>query len=259
MPPEDPVRMGELTWEEYDQRIESGPVFLPVGSTEQHGPHLPLNVDTVIAAELAERTADRVDGVVAPPLPYGFNSQGDSGGGPDFVGTTNLDGETLRRTTADLLAEFVGDGATHLVAINGHYENEYFLRAAIDDHLDDQAGTVIIASWWDLLSADLREEIFEAVDGGFPGWTTEHAGVIETSLMLYFRPDLVREDRIENDHADRTPPYIVKPAPEETVPDTGVYYQAAAGTAAIGHQVTEDVVDTLVDGIETEFDAALFD
>lgn len=247
------VTMGELTWKEFEAAVDDGPVFLPVGSTEQHGPHLPLNVDAVIAEELATRTAERVGGVVAPVMPYGFNSQGDSGGGPDFVGTTNVEGETLRRVVSDVIGDLVADGAEQIVAINGHFENEMFLRNAIDVHLDGNEGSFIIASWWDLLSPSLRDEIFADVPDGFPDWATEHAGVVETSLMQYFRPELVRDDEIISDEADRSPPFTIKPAPDETIPDTGAYYKAEYGSREIGRKVTADVVDRLVEGIETEW------
>ena len=245
--------MADLTWEEFEDRVDDGPVFVPVGSTEQHGPHLPLNVDTVLATEFSERVAERVGGLVAPPLPYGFNSQAGSGGGPDFPGTTNLDGETLRRLFGDVVADLVADGATEIVAFNGHYENEYFLRDAVDLHLDGGEGEFVIASWWDLLSPDVRDEIFEDVPGGFPGWATEHAGVVETALMMYFRPDLVREDRVVDGGPERSPPYVFKPARDDQIASSGAYYEASHATPEMGERVAADVVETLVEAIEREW------
>lgn len=245
--------MGELTWEEFVDAVDGGPVFVPVGSTEQHGPHLPLNVDTVLAEEFTSRAADRVDGVVAPPLPYGFKSQAASGGGADFPGTTNLDGETLRRLFGDVIADLVADGASRVVAFNGHYENEYFLREALDLHLEADDGEFMLASWWDLLSPEVRDEVFADVPRGFPGWATEHAGVVETALMLYFRPNLVREERVVDDGPDRNPPYVFKPAGDDQIAQSGAYYKATYATREMGERVAEDVLDTLVDGIRTEW------
>lgn len=247
------IRMAELTWEEFANRTDDGPVFIPVGSTEQHGPHLSLNVDTVLATEFASRAAERVDGVVAPPLPYGFKSQAGSGGGPAFTGTTNLDGETLRRLFGDVVGDLVADGATEVVAFNGHYENEYFLREAVDIHLDDGNGEFVIASWWDLLSPDVRDGVFADVPGGFPGWATEHAGVVETALMLHFRPDLVHEDRVVDDGPERSPPYVFKPARDDQIAESGAYYRATHATAEMGRTVAEDVVETLIEGLEREW------
>jgi len=253
----DRVRMAELTYEEFESRVTEGPVFLPVGSTEQHGPHLPLNVDTVLATELATRAARQVGGVVAPPLPYGFNSQPDSGGGVDFPGTTSLDGGTLTRLAGDVIGDLVADGGTEIVAVNGHYENEYFLREAIQLHLEDGRGEFVVASWWDLLSEAVREEVFESVPDGFPGWATEHAGVVETALMLHFRPGLVREDRVVDDGVERPRPYAKYPPEDDQIPDSGVYYRASHATTEMGEVVAEDVIDRLVEGVEAEWGAVL--
>ncbi|MFB6123218.1 MAG: creatininase [Haloferacaceae archaeon] len=251
------VEMGELTWEEFDDHVDGSVVFVPVGSTEQHGPHLPLNVDTVIATEFSRRVARRVDGLVAPPLPYGFKSQAGSGGGADFTGTTNLDGETLRRLFGDVVGDLVADGATKIVAFNGHFENEYFLREAVDLHLEAGDGEFIIASWWDLLSPDVRDDLFSEVAGGFPGWATEHAGVVETALMQHFRPELVRDDRIVDDGPDHSPPYVFKPARDDQIASTGAYYKATYATPEMGERVVDDVLDTLVEGIAHEWSDAV--
>jgi len=250
---DDSIWMAELTWEEFADRTDDGPVFIPVGSTEQHGPHLPLNVDTVLATEFASRVAECVGGVVAPPLPYGFKSQAGSGGGPAFTGTTNLDGETLRRLVGGVVGDLRADGATEVVAFNGHYENEYFLREAVDIHLEDGDGEFVIASWWDLLSPDVRDDVFSDVPGGFPGWATEHAGVVETALMLHFRPDLVREDRVVDDGPERSPPYVFKPAGDDQIAESGAYYRATHATPEMGQKVAEDVVETLIEGLEREW------
>lgn len=251
---DDAVRMELLTWREFESRIDDAPVFIPVGSTEQHGPHLPLSVDTTIASELAERTAREVNGIVAPPLNYGYKSQPKSGGGPDFVSTTSIHGGTLRQQVSDILADLARDGAGEFVIVNAHFENEYAIREAIDKQLEkDRNGRFMIASWWDLLSPSTRDDIFANVTGGFPGWESEHAALVETSLMLHFRPDLVDEDAIPNDRPSRRPPYILKPAPEDMIPDSGVFYKASYATADIGERVTDEVVEALVTGIRNEW------
>ena len=253
---DDTVRMAELTWQEFEDRIDDGPAFVPIGSTEQHGPHLPLSVDTVIASEIAERTAREAGGMVAPPLHYGYKSQPGSGGGPEFVSTTSVHGDTPRRQVGDIVADLSRDGVREFVIVNGHFENEYAVREAIDRHLESGLdGRFVIASWWDLLSTSTREAIFENVPGGFPGWEAEHAGVVETSLMLYLRPDSVNEDAIVDDGPSRNPPYSMKPAPEDTIPHSGVFYKATHATAEVGERGLAEVVEVLANGIEDEWGA----
>ena len=73
------IRMKDMTWFEYAERTNDW-FILPVGAVEQHGPHLPLYVDTILAEEFAERIAETIHGVVAPSLSYGYKSKPFSGG-----------------------------------------------------------------------------------------------------------------------------------------------------------------------------------
>ena len=118
--------MQNITWKEFQQNINNV-LILPVGSTEQHGPHLPLSVDTVIAEKLALMLAEKVNGIVAPSLSYGYKSKPLSGGGPLFPGTIDLNGITLMNITEDLLEEFIKDGITKIFILNAHFENEAFV------------------------------------------------------------------------------------------------------------------------------------
>jgi creatinine amidohydrolase len=88
----------QMTWMEYRDKVKQSVVILPMGAFEQHGPHLPLNVDVIIPTNFAKLVADKIDAMVLPPVTYGYKSQPTSGGGPLFPGTTSLDGETLSLT-----------------------------------------------------------------------------------------------------------------------------------------------------------------
>ena len=128
------IRMDRLSWVEYQGRVreEHAPVILPVGATEQHGPHLPLGTDALLATAVAESVAPRVRGLVAPTLAYGFKSQPKCGGGQHFDGTTSLDAATLIGSVRDTVREFARHGVRKLVVVNGHYENQWFLIEGID-------------------------------------------------------------------------------------------------------------------------------
>lgn len=75
------VRMDQLSWKEFAERSHQ-PVILPIGSTEQHGQHLPMGVDTILAERIATDLAERIDGTLMPTLSYGYKSRPQSGGGP---------------------------------------------------------------------------------------------------------------------------------------------------------------------------------
>jgi len=70
-----------MTWEEYRDEVGRRIIILPVGSLEQHGPHLPMNVDVVIPKNLATMTAEQVESLVLPSIAYGYKSHPTSGGG----------------------------------------------------------------------------------------------------------------------------------------------------------------------------------
>ncbi|OLT21383.1 mycofactocin system creatininase family protein, partial [Actinomadura sp. CNU-125] len=161
--------------------VETGPaVLVPVGSTEQHGPHLPLSTDTVIARAVAERAADLLDGgaLVAPALPYGA-----SGEHAGFPGTISIGRDALELVLVETVRS-LALWAGRVVFVNGHGGNAAALDAA---------------------AGRMRAEGHEVgwVGCGVPGGDA-HAGFTETSIMLYLAPELVRASRGRGRHpADR--------------------------------------------------------
>ena len=124
-------RLIYMTWQEYAASRDHI-LIVPIGSTEQHGPHLPLSVYAILADRFAELLAEEVDGVIAPVLSYGYKSKPRSGGGPLFPGTIDLNGSTLQNLLLDLLLEFVADGYSRIFLMNAHFENEAFVEEAMD-------------------------------------------------------------------------------------------------------------------------------
>jgi creatinine amidohydrolase len=243
-----------MTWMEYRDKVGSCTVVLPVGSTEQHGPHLPLNVDVIIPTSLSEMVAEKVDGIVLPPIPYGYKSQPTSGGGQLFPGTTSLDGDTLVHVIQDILRETYRHGGRRFLIMNGHYENQAFITEAVDLFLRDASeARLVIACWWDMVSDELVDELF--AEAGFPGWDTEHAGITETSLMQYFAPDLVREDEIIDDQSDRKPPYAIFPAPKDIIPASGVLYKATYASKEKGKKLAKQVAGKIAEIVQRELGA----
>lgn len=234
-----------MTWEEYRDEVVRRVVILPVGAFEQHGPHLPLNVDVVIPTNFATRVAEQINGMVLAPIAYGYKSHPTSGGGQLFPGTTSLDGATLIHLALDILRETYRHGGRRFLIMNGHYENVAFLTEAIDLFLRHSSGSkVLLVSWWDQVSDELVEEIFAGA--GFPGWDTEHAGITETALMQYFAPELVREDEIIDDQSERKPTYSIYPAPDNIIPKSGVLYKATYASREKGEKLANFVTDRIV-------------
>ena len=124
-------RMDHMTWPEFKE-AKTRPVIVPIGSTEQHGQHLPIGTDAVLATRVAEDLAERIDGTVLPTLSYGYKSKPLSGGGPLFPGTIDMNGVTVINQMHDVLSELIADGFTKIVVMNAHFENEAFIVEAIE-------------------------------------------------------------------------------------------------------------------------------
>lgn len=234
-----------MTWEEYRDEITRRIIILPVGSLEQHGPHLPLNVDVVIPTSLAKMVSEELDAMVLPPIAYGYKSNPTSGGGQLFPGTTSLDGSTLINLALDILRETYRHGGRRFLVLNGHYENLAFLNEAIDLFIREvEDARVVLLSWWDQVSDEMVDELF--AEAGFPGWDTEHAAITETSLMQYFAPELVREDKIIDDQSERKPTYSIFPPPDDIIPKSGVLYKATYASRKKGEKLAKQVVSAIV-------------
>ncbi|HVW79924.1 MAG TPA: mycofactocin biosynthesis peptidyl-dipeptidase MftE [Mycobacteriales bacterium] len=159
--------LDDLTWTELDTAPDRL-LLVPVGSTEQHGPHLPLSTDTDIAVAIAQRLAEvRDDVVVAPPVPYG--SSGEHAG---FAGTLSIGQEALEHLLVELIrsasASFRG-----VVLVCGHGGNaEPLLR----------------------VQSRMRDECHHVL-AFMPSWEGDaHAGRPETAMMLALRPEAVRRE-----------------------------------------------------------------
>ena len=238
-------RMEEMTWPEFAAKKDRV-VILPVGAVEQHALHLPICTDAVIAEQFALRLAEKIDGVVMPPLSYGYKSKPLSGGGPLFPGTIDLNGETVIRLVYDVLMELVRDGFTKIFIMNAPFENEAFLVEAMDLVNRDTKGAAFLveSNWWDPLSEEVIEKIFDQVP--FPGWAFEHAAVTETSLMMYFAPQLCHLERMAEAEPAEALPYFRYPLKKGDVPETGALASAYSSSSEKGEQIVAAVIPELV-------------
>lgn len=250
-----PLLMSSLSWVEYRERLQNSLIVLiPCGALEQHGPHLPLGTDALLSTALAQSVAELVSGIVAPTFSYGYKSQPKSGGGQQFPGTTSLDGNTLSQMMRDVIRELARQGATNVVVVDGHYENQWFLTEGIDLALRDVGAAanlqVMRLEYWDFLTELVLEQVFP---DGFPGYALEHAAVIETSLMLHYYPKLVRLHLIPDDKPADFPPYDRYPQKLEWVPPSGVLSSAKTASVEKGALMATQIVARIAAAIAQEF------
>ncbi|MBW4873444.1 MAG: creatininase [Paeniclostridium sp.] len=245
-------KMRNMTWQEFAKKKDDV-IILPIGATEQHGPHLPTCVDAVLAEEFAYRIAEKINGVVAPTLSYGYKSKPLSGGGPLFPGTIDLNGATLQALVMDIIDEFVRDGFTKIFILSAHFENEAFIIEAMDLCSAKYGDKVklLLTNWWDPMSPDVIDKVFDEVE--FPGWALEHAAVTETSLMMYFAPELVREDKIMDIENASPATYYRYPIEKDIVPETGILASAKSSSAERGKIIVDDVISNIIKIIDKAF------
>jgi creatinine amidohydrolase len=249
------IHMNRMSWPQYRQLVTGSraPVFLPVGALEQHGPHLPLGTDALLASAICVGAAEKVSGIVAPALAYGYKSQPKCGGGQHFCGTTSLDAATLIGQVRDTVREFARHGVERLVLVNGHYENQWFIIEGIDLAMRECKSlplSVMRLDYWDFCTEATLASVFP---NGFPGFALEHAALIETSMMLHLHPELVRLDRIPDEPAAQFPPYDMYPTRTEWVPSSGVLSSARGSSAEKGAMICAELITRIDAAVRAEF------
>ncbi|MEM1332468.1 MAG: mycofactocin biosynthesis peptidyl-dipeptidase MftE [Actinomycetota bacterium] len=235
------MRLGEATWVEVDDAARRladddgtlAPIVLvPVGSNEQHGPHLPLATDTLIAEEIAGRTLHRTTGLLLGPT-IGVSASGEHAG---FAGTLSIGTSVMTDVAVELGRS--ADWAAGVVFVNGHGGNHQALTAAVET-LQHEGRQVI--SWsprWPRRS-----------DGGPADL---HAGRIETSLMLAIDPGLVRLELAEagpDTDLDVLLPAL-RAAGVRAASASGVLGDPDGASGAEGERFLDDFVRDLVFAIE---------
>jgi creatinine amidohydrolase len=220
-------RLHELTTLDLAEAKRLGWILaVPVGSTEQHGPHLPLATDTIVADELCERLGEaRSDVVIAPPI-----AVGSSGEHQAFAGTLSIGQEALEAVVVELCRSAT-ETFDHVVLVSGHGGNAAALRRAVER-----------------LTAESRDVHLHQprVEGDL------HAGRSETSLILALRPDLVRTAAVVG---DTRPLAEIWPQLRDggvaAVSPSGVLGDPTGATAAEGRALLDGMTADLVGAVSS--------
>ncbi len=237
--------LGELTWPEAQEHARRGSVvILPTGSTEQHGPHLPLHTDISCAFEIAKRVADRAGCLVAPPLPFGYSELWHR-----YPGTISFTPPTFRAAVLDICQSLIRTGFKRLFILNGHNPNLAPLQAIAEevvDRYEDRSISIAVASYF-----FMGKEACDRIGDNFRDGT--HANEFETSLQLALCPTLVKFDLVK----DR--PYVydrvicfaegamVVNAWPDPASHNGIYGNPAAASAEKGRAYLDALIQAIVD------------
>ena len=183
------IEFQNLTWKEAREALNRGVVvILPIGSTEAHGPHLPLATDVIISEEMSLRAAEKLNGqgietLVLPSISYSVTDFSS-----DFPGTISIKKETAAALIHDVCVSLYEQGARLVVIANSHLEPEHV--ASINEAIDKvKQETGRIVAFPDKRKRRWAEKLTEEFRRG-----DCHAGSYETSLVIAARPELVNEE-----------------------------------------------------------------
>jgi creatinine amidohydrolase len=183
------TEFADLSWLEIEKAIERDTlIILPVGMLEQHGPHLPVATDSIIADHISRGAADRLQARGIPALVLPIINTGYTGRrvADPWPGAVSVEPETLVALAYDVLDSVVRMGFRKIAIINGHGQNPAMLEIAIRRIADTHDVSVVMMTPHGMIGAD-GSEIRQSELGGCGG----HADEYETSVMLYLRPELV--------------------------------------------------------------------
>ncbi len=236
--PETEIRWHKLRRDQIAAAAAAGAIpLLPIGSVEQHGPHLPLDTDTDAAAGVCEAAARRLDAppaLVLPPIWWGLSPYW-----LGFPGTLSLRPETILALVADIGASIARHGFGRLVIVNGHGGNAGVVGVAAT-LLAEHGVRAVALSYWDLIAGEVPT--LAPRDRG-----VGHAGEFETAIALHRQPDRVAQALATPDLCTNFPAMLAAPfagvgyAPPDPAREapSGIYGDAAAGRAEVGAAIVD--------------------
>ena len=238
-------RYNRLTWAEMNGAIARQPVvILPTGSTEQHGRHLPIDVDMFITESICLEAGRRAEGgiLVLPTIPYGLNLHH-----IDFPGTIHVEPEVFIAFCLNVTKSVAYHGFEKILLVNGHGSNVPLVDL-IARRTTLETESLCAACHYPTLSIEEFRTFKETA-------TIAHADEFETSLYLHLAPERVQMDEADATEdvmgaylsSDSTTPYVRFNDYWSRWTDNGVHGDARAGTAEKGRRIFETTVTRLLE------------
>jgi creatinine amidohydrolase len=233
------MHLSDATWTDAGD-LETDLAVVPVGSTEQHGPHAPLGTDVLTAEAVADAGIERVDRDVvrAPAIPVGIAEEH-----RQFPGTMWVSEDTFRAYVGEAVSSLAHHGFDRVVLVNGHGGNVDAIREVGGRLTRDDVAYVVPFTWFESVG-DERAEM-------------GHGGPLETALLRHLAPELVREERIDEARAGAADGWgewtshvnLAYDAAEFT--DNGVVGDPGEGDAERGKKLLERAAGALARLLET--------
>ena len=236
-----PLALDELSWIDVAAHLARDPrMIVPVGALEQHGAHLPLGSNVLIARSFCLDLSQEFGVLRAPTFNFGVNVKTERA----YAGTAALGRKTLHRALNELLAAWEGHGVSEFIIITAHRHDPHLEALASLVTTDARVRVIDI---WDVPIEDLLEV----------GDTAEHAGEAETSLMLHLYPELVRMERARDFDLpeEEFRRYIRGGMPAPPPGGTGSVGHPTAATAEKGERIYQRILDAIRRAVFTRSDA----
>ena len=200
--------------------------IIPVGSIEQHGPHLPISTDSDIVTEIALRLSERINGVLLPTITYGISNEHF----PFF--NLSIKKSTLSKILEDLCESLIKNGIFRILIINGHYGNLNSLRSF--ERKQKKNRRIKIFSYWKYMEKEF-----------------DHAGNVETSIMLAISKNVdmkkakkgFQTDGMSKQEISKINKLAQKSFPRVT--GNGVWGDPTKSSAKLGRKIIKEVVNNL--------------
>lgn len=228
-------------------------VLFPIGSMEQHGPHLPNGMDTHIAVDLmkdaAEKLAGELDFLLLPAMPVGQSPEH-----MDFPGTLTLSAETLISVIKEIAASVSRHGFKKMMILNGHGGNIAAIGAAAFDIRDAYGLKVFMFNVWGLI-VDMATKL---TDRQASNRTDAHGGEIETSLVMYLYPEKLKKEWAVDEKNERLAsseiigmggPIQINWNSKDDIAPSGISGIPSYGTAEKGKILFTALSDLIVSGL----------
>ena len=201
--------------------------IIPVGSIEQHGPHLPISTDSDIVTEISLQLSDKINGVLLPTINYGISDEHF----PFF--NLSIKKSTLSRILEDICESLIKNGISRIVIINGHYGNLDSLKSFEKKQKNNRK--IKVSSYWKYMDREF-----------------DHAGNVETSIMLAISKKVnmrkakkgFQTDGMSKKEISKINKLAQKSFPKVT--GNGVWGDPTKSSATLGRKIIKEVVNNLV-------------
>ena len=236
----DKHRLGELTWQEAEIMMkEARAIIVPLGSTEQHGFHLPLNTDSTIADYLALEVAKRTNCLVTPTLTYG-----QVWSAKDFPGTIAIQERTYINFLKDIVTSLESKSPRNIILFSGHLGNVAPCKIAARELLDEKGFNNVYHFSY---IVDMKQAAAGIMETELWHGSGLHGGEMETSVLLRITPELVLVDKAQADYPVRPPDLDIRPISWIEFAKQGIFGDPTKATAEKGARFIERTLQQLAD------------